>query len=644
MGEWIDAKKHGIYNFDPSSRPVPLELHIQSYTIPHFPSLMLAMAKPAYLAITQMSADKPALVFVPNRKQTRATARDLLTACIADDDEDRFLHVDVEQMAPLLEKVQEGALREALSHGIGYYHEALGQTDKRIVKHLYDNGAIQVLVASRDVCWELESTAHLVIVMGTQYFEGREHRYVDYPLSEVLQMFGKSLRPSADGRGRGVLMLPAVKRDYYKKFLSEALPVESHLHSFLHDAFVTEISTKMIESGEDALNWTTFSYFYRRLLANPSYYSLPDRSDDALSKYLSDLVEDTLSDLAEAKIIEFDDEDGTVTPQNAAMIAAYYNISYVTMQTFLLSLNARTKLKGILEIVTSATEFESIQIRRHEDGLLRRIYERVPVKMAQPVFDSPHFKAFVLLQAHFSRMQLPIDLAQDQEIIVLKVLSLLSAAVDILSSDGHLNATNAMEMAQMVVQAMWDRDSPLKQIPHFTPEVIKVADEFGYVSNPSTLRVMGSANRTTYNRIKDVLDFMEAMNPAENPQYKTLVKRLGLPQSQLAQAANFTNTKYPDLSLEFEVEDEGNLRAGEASYLNIKIEREMDEDEEFDATVHAPFYPTKKLEKLVAGCWRGEQQDAACDQTGHDRSQARRSTRIHGSYGRQARSQAAPHQ
>lgn len=582
VGEWIDAKKHDIYNFSPHARPVPLELHIQSYTIPHFPSLMLAMAKPTYLAITQLSPDKPALVFVPSRKQTRATARDLLTACVADDDEDRFLNVEVEQIQKLLERVQEEALAEALSHGVGYYHEALSQSDKRIVKHLYDQGAIQVLVASRDVCWELNSTAHLVVVMGTQHYDGREHRYVDYPLAEILEMFGKALQPSKDGRGRGLLMLPQVKREYYKKFLNEALPVESHLHNFLHDAFVTEISTKMIESGDDAINWTTFTYFYRRLLANPSYYSLTDPTHDGLSRYLSDLVESTLKDLAEAKIIDFDEEDGSVAPQNAAMIAAYYNISYITMQTFLLSLSARTKLKGILEIVTSATEFESIQIRRHEEGILRRIYDRVPVKMSEPVYDSPHFKAFVLLQAHFSRMQLPVDLGKDQEVIVSKILSLLSACVDILSSEGHLNAMNAMEMSQMVVQAMWDRDSPLKQIPHFTPEVVKVANEFG---------------------IRDVFEFMDKMNPEENPDYGTLVKKLGLSQAQLVEAANFTNSKYPDISLEFEVEDEANLHAGEPAYLNISIEREVDEDEEFDPTVHAPFYPTKKLENwwLVVG-------------------------------------------
>ena len=602
IGEWIDAKKHNIYNFSPHVRSVPLELHIQSFTVPHFPSLMLAMAKPTYLSILQMSPDKPAIIFVPSRKQARSTTRDLLLACVASDDEDRFLHADVDQMKPLLERIGEEALAEALSHGVGYYHEALSTSDKRIVKHLYDNGAIQVMVASRDVCWELDCTAHLVIVMGTQYYEGREHRYVDYPLSEVLQMFGKASRPMEDKISRGVLMVPAVKREYYKKFLNEALPIESHLQVYLHDAFVSEISTKMIESADDAINWTTFTYFYRRLLANPSYYSLADTSHEGLSAHLSELVETTLKDLAETKIIDLDDEDDSVTPLNAAMIAAYYNISYITMQTFLLSLSGRTKLKGILEIVTSATEFESIQIRRHEDNLLRRIYDRVPVKMAQPAYDSPHFKAFVLLQAHFSRMQLPIDLVKDQEIILTKVLGLLSATVDVLSSDGHLNAMSAMEMSQMVVQGMWDRDSPLKQIPHFTPEVIKAANESGYV--PESPYTDLAADRLPYS-VKDIFEFMEAMDPSENPNYAALVKRLGLSQSQLAQAANFTNSKYPNIDFEFELEDPEEITAGDPAYIKIKITRDLDDEDsaEVDTTVHAPFYPGKKMENwwLVVG-------------------------------------------
>ncbi len=583
IGEWIGATKHTIYNFSPHIRPVPLELHIQSFTIPHFPSLMLAMAKPTYAAILGMAPDKPAMVFVPNRKQTRATALDLLGACVADDDEDRFLHAAIDEIAPLLQRVNETALADSISHGIGYFHEALSTNDKRIVSHLYSIGALQVMVASRDVCWEIDCTAHLVIVMGTQFYEGREHRYIDYPISEILQMFGKASRPLEDNSSKGVLMVGATRREYYKKFLNEALPIESHLQVYMHDAFVSEISTKIIASTQDAVDWATYTYFYRRLLANPSYYGLTDTSHEGLSTHLSELVENTLKDLSEAKIIELDEEDDTVTPLNAAMIAAYYNISFITMQTFLLSLTGRTKLKGILEIVTSATEFESIQIRRHEDHILRRVYDRVPVKMAQPAYESPHFKAFVLLQAHFSRMQLPTDLAKDQEIILSKVLNLLSGCVDVLSSDGHLNAMNAMEMSQMAVQAMWDRDSPLKQIPHFSPEVIKAANDFG---------------------AKDIFEFMDLMDPSENKDYEKMVKRLGLDNKQLAQAAAFTNNKYPNIEIDFEVEDPGNIATNSPAYLKISATRgDEDEEGEPDTTVHAPFYPLKKMENwwLVVG-------------------------------------------
>ena len=583
IGEWIGATKHTIYNFSPHIRPVPLELHIQSFTIPHFPSLMLAMAKPTYAAILGMAPDKPAMIFVPNRKQTRATALDLLGACVADDDEDRFLHAAIDEIAPLLQRVNETALADSISHGIGYFHEALSTNDKRIVSHLYSIGALQVMVASRDVCWEIDCTAHLVIVMGTQFYEGREHRYIDYPISEILQMFGKASRPLEDNSSKGVLMVGATRREYYKKFLNEALPIESHLQVYMHDAFVSEISTKIIASTQDAVDWATYTYFYRRLLANPSYYGLTDTSHEGLSTHLSELVENTLKDLSEAKIIELDEEDDTVTPLNAAMIAAYYNISFITMQTFLLSLTGRTKLKGILEIVTSATEFESIQIRRHEDHILRRVYDRVPVKMAQPAYESPHFKAFVLLQAHFSRMQLPTDLAKDQEIILSKVLNLLSGCVDVLSSDGHLNAMNAMEMSQMVVQAMWDRDSPLKQIPHFSPEVIKAANDFG---------------------AKDIFEFMDLMDPSENKDYEKMVKRLGLDNKQLVQAAAFTNNKYPNIEIDFEVEDPANIATNSPAYLKISATRgDEDEDGEPDTTVHAPFYPLKKMENwwLVVG-------------------------------------------
>ena len=170
------------------------------------------------------------------------------------------------------------------------------------------------------------------------------------------------------------------------------------------------------------------------------------------------------------------------------MIGAYYNISFITMQTFLLSLSARTKLKGILEIVTSATEFKSIQMRRHEAHILRRVYDRVPSRWPRSPLtrrtSRPLF-SFRLTSRACSFLLIWLRIRN----IIRKVLNLLSACVDVLSSEGHLNAMNAMELSQMVVQSMWDRDSPLKQIPHFTPEVIKVANEYKYVSTSNSSNI-----------------------------------------------------------------------------------------------------------------------------------------------------------
>lgn len=139
-----------------------------------------------------------------------------------------------------------------------------------------------------------------------------------------------------------------------------------------------------------------------------------------------------------------------------------------------MSLKEKTKLKGLLEIVSSSAEFESVPIRRREDVVLRRIYERVPVKLDTANYEAPHFKTFLLLQAHFSRLQLPPDLAHDQAHILQKVLNLLAACVDVMSSNAQLNALGAMDLSQMCVQGIWETDSPLKQIPHFEPEVRQI--------------------------------------------------------------------------------------------------------------------------------------------------------------------------
>ncbi|CAN0015220.1 unnamed protein product, partial [Discosporangium mesarthrocarpum] len=88
-------------------------------------------------------------------------------------------------------------------------------------------------------------------------------------------------------------------------------------------------------------------------------------------------------------------------------------------------------------------------------------------------FSDTNSKAHVLLQCHFSRTALSTDLAGDQKLVLLDAIRLLQALVDVISSNGWLKpALEAMELSQMVVQGVWAKDSYLRQIPHFSPEVV----------------------------------------------------------------------------------------------------------------------------------------------------------------------------
>ena len=110
-------------------------------------------------------------------------------------------------------------------------------------------------------------SSYMVIIMGVQYYEGKEHRYVDYPVMDVLQMMGRACRPLEDEKSRAVLMCQQTRKDFYKKFLAEGLPIESHLPThMLHDYFLAEIAVKTIENKQDAM--VRFPSFCQSIVLN----------------------------------------------------------------------------------------------------------------------------------------------------------------------------------------------------------------------------------------------------------------------------------------------------------------------------------------------------------------------------------------
>lgn len=87
-----------------------------------------------------------------------------------------------------------------------------------------------------------------------QFYEGKQHHYIDYPVMDALQMMGRACRPGEDSNSRCVLLYQRTRKDFYKEFLAEGLPIESHLPThLLRDYFLAESAVKTIENEQDAM-------------------------------------------------------------------------------------------------------------------------------------------------------------------------------------------------------------------------------------------------------------------------------------------------------------------------------------------------------------------------------------------------------
>ncbi|CAF1466344.1 unnamed protein product, partial [Adineta steineri] len=329
------------------------------------------------------------------------------------------------------------------------------------------------------------------------------------------------------------------------------------------DHFNAEIITKTIENKQDAIDYLTWTLFYRRLTLNPNYYNLQNSSHQYLSDHLSELVENTLNNLEQSKCITITNEVD-LSPLNLGMIAAYYYINYRTIELFNKSLTSKLKFNTLLDIISNAAEYEHIPIRENEENILQQISTYLPNKLTNVKFNDPHVKTNVLLQAHLSRIELSTELQKDLNQILIKVIRLLQACVDVLSSNGWLSsALTAMELTQMITQAMWNKDSYLKQLPYFTKDIIQ---------------------RCVEKKIETIDNLIEMQ---ENER----MELLQLNTLQLSDVAHFCN-RYPNIDVSYEIFNNNNLISNSTVNIKVKLERVNERSE----SVIAPLFPQKREE------------------------------------------------
>ncbi|KAI6032410.1 Sec63 Brl domain-containing protein [Pisolithus marmoratus] len=227
---------------------------------------------------------------------------------------------------------------ECLKDSIGYYHEAMDNQDICIVKWLFQFSAIQVLVISK-------------------YYEGREHRCVDY---------GHTCR------------------DCHKKFiLVEGLPIESHLLThpiILCHYFPAEIVVKTIENKQDTMN----------------YYNLHNVSHQHLSDHLSEPVENTLQDLSSFKIYDCVpiklDHPGFEAPHFMMFVLLQAHFLHIQLPADLTADQALV-LEMVLNVLSTCVDVMSSHAWLNALGAmdLSQMYVQSVWEMDCPLKQSPHF-------------------------------------------------------------------------------------------------------------------------------------------------------------------------------------------------------------------------------------------------------------
>ncbi|KAF2787965.1 Sec63-domain-containing protein [Melanomma pulvis-pyrius CBS 109.77] len=476
LGNWLGVKE-GLFNFRHSVRPVPLEIFIDGFPEQRgFCALMQSMNRPTFLAIKQHSPDKPVIVFVASRRQTRLTARDLINFCGMEDNPRRFLHMSEDDLSLNLSRVKDEALRESLSFGIGLHHAGLVESDRQLSEELFANNKIQILVATSTLAWGVNLPAHLVVVKGTQFFDAKTEGYKDMDLTDVLQMLGRAGRPQFDTSGIARIFTQDAKKEFYKHFLHTGFPVESSLHKVLDNHLGAEISAGTVSTKQDALDYLTWTFFFRRLHKNPSFYGLEISAEEhnttsaqtAANDYMVELVETSLTELGNSSCVEVTGT-GEVDSTPMGKIMSYYYLAHKTIRHLVKHAKRDASFSDALSWVSHATEYDELPVRHNEDLINVELSNALPLQADEfglPMWD-PHVKSFLLLQAHFSRIDLPIsDYVGDLNSVLDQSIRIIQASIDVLTELGYFSSCETMiTLLQAIKCGRWPTDGPLAIFP-----------------------------------------------------------------------------------------------------------------------------------------------------------------------------------
>lgn len=285
--------------------------------------------------------------------------------------------------------------------GYAYHHSGVPADDRGTIEHGFLTGAIQILCATSTLAHGINLPAYLVIIRGTNMWQGSQKGYQKLNRSTVMQMCGRAGRPNFDTRGVAVIMTSSSDKPLYDDIVSKSEIVESNLLGILTEVICAEITQTVITDIADAIGWLNNTFFYVRVHKNPEHYGFSSAlSKDELEDQLRELCLSSIKSLAEAGIINLGDMGFVITPQPEANIMTQNMISFQTM-LMIMQIPSVCGIEKLLHELSLAGEAQRAVTRNQKTPLFEmhkqsRFSSKLKIK-------EPSHKTFTLLCAAIER-------------------------------------------------------------------------------------------------------------------------------------------------------------------------------------------------------------------------------------------------
>ncbi|CAK5275707.1 unnamed protein product [Mycena citricolor] len=463
------SRQRGLFYFDSSFRPVPLEQHF------------LGIKGKAGSALSKKNLDKvtfqkvselveqghQVMVFVHARKETVKSALALKEATVLEGNADDFSCQDHPQWSFFRRSVGESRnkeMKQLFDAGFGIHHAGMLRSDRNMMERMFEARAIKVLCCTATLAWGVNLPAHAVVIKGTQVYDSARGAFVDLSVLDVLQVFGRAGRPGLETSGEGYICTTHDKLDHYLQAILSQNPIESQFQAGMVDALNAEISLGTVANVRDGVRWLGYTYLLNCIELSPGIARDSAGDDPNLGHKRHELITFAAKKLAEVNMVNFDATTGDLTVTDVGRIAARYYIRHTSIEVFKKEFRPKMSEADVLAMLSMSTEFSQIQVRESELKELESIKEIIPCDVKGGVENS-YGKVNILLQGFISR--LPVDdfaLVSDTAYAAQNGGRIVRALLEIAISRKWANVSAVlMGLSKAIEKRLWPFDQPLKQ-------------------------------------------------------------------------------------------------------------------------------------------------------------------------------------